>query len=273
MEWIILLIIGLVSGTIGSLVGLGGGLFIVPSLLFFGLYTSTIHVISPQVAVGTSLVVIIFTGLSSTLAYMKQNNIDYKSGLLFFLGSGPGGIAGAWVNKFLDMQSFFLYFGSFMILLSLILMIEGRLKPIPSEKIKGIKKSYLDPDGVEYFYGYRPSIAIIISFIVGLFSGLFGIGGGSLMVPAMILLFRFPTHTAIATSMFMIFFSAIVGSIAHISLGNVDWMYTLALIPGAWFGGKAGALLSQKLSGNMLVIILRIILIVLGIRLIFQGIS
>lgn len=120
-------------------------------------------------------------------------------------------------------------------------------------------------------YGFSPWLAIPISFIVGMCSGLFGIGGGSLMVPAMILIFGFPPHMAVATSMFMIFFSAISSSISHIALGNVDWLYAIALIPGAWVGGKLGAAVGQRLKSDTLVMFLRIFLVIIGARLIWQG--
>ncbi|GAA3327694.1 hypothetical protein GCM10020331_068660 [Ectobacillus funiculus] len=83
MEYIILLIVGFIAGTIGSLVGLGGGIVIVPLLTGLG---ALLHLpnVSPQLAVGTSIVTVVFTGLSSTLSYMKHKRVDYKSGLLFF---------------------------------------------------------------------------------------------------------------------------------------------------------------------------------------------
>jgi uncharacterized protein len=94
MEWVILVIVGLAASSLGSLIGLGGGIIVVPALLYFGSLSWFGH-ISPQVAVGTSLFTMIFTGLSSTLAYMKRKTVDYKSGLIFLIGSGPGSILGA----------------------------------------------------------------------------------------------------------------------------------------------------------------------------------
>lgn len=272
MEWVVLVLIGLTAGAIGALAGLGGGIIIVPALLYFGMSTSLLAEISPQMAVGTSLVIMIFTGLSSTLAYMKHKTIDYKSGLIFFLGSGPGGIVGAWVNKALDMQSFNIYFGIFMILMSILLMVKSKLKPLTFNKEKGIQRSFTDLQGRTWDYGYGPIIGIFIPFIVGFCSGVFGIGGGSLMVPAMILLFLFPPHVAVATSMFMIFMSSIVSSATHVLMGNVNWLYALALIPGAWIGAKLGSYINMKITSNAVVVVLRLILIVVGIRLIYQGI-
>ncbi|WP_019156188.1 sulfite exporter TauE/SafE family protein [Robertmurraya massiliosenegalensis] len=273
MEWFVLISIGLAAGTIGSLIGLGGGVIIVPSLLYFSMYTNFLHNISPQVAVGTSLVIMIFTGLSSTLAYLKHKTVDYKSGLIFFLGSGPGGMVGAWVNQALNMQTFNIFFGIFMIFVSILLMVNNKLKPMPLNADNGIHRHFTDNRGREWEYGFRPMMAIIIAFLVGFSSGLFGIGGGSLMVPVMLLLFMFPPHVAVATSMFMIFLSSIVSSATHISLGNINWHYALLLIPGAWVGARLGAYINMKLASKTVVHILRFILILVGLRLIYQGIT
>lgn len=274
MEWVLLFLVGIVAGTLGSLVGLGGGIVVVPALIYLGSIIPSFGDISPQLAVGTSLIVVIFTGLSSTLAYMKYKTVDYKSGLLFFIGSGPGGVVGAFVNKAMDVQTFSLYFGIFMIFISIILMVRNKIKPMKTSENKyHYKRTFMNEEGMEIYYGFNPFIALPIAFLVGFISGLFGVGGGSLMVPAMILLFMFPPHIAVATSMFMIFLSAITSSIAHIGLGNVNWLLTLVLVPGAWVGAMLGAKINTKLKGNTVISLLRIILIILGARLIFQGLN
>lgn len=274
MEWIILLLTtGLCAGIIGSVIGLGGGIIIVPAVLYFHNSLGLLDGLTPQTAVGISTVMMIFTGLSSTLAYIKYKTVDYKSGLIFFLGSGPGGIIGSYVNKVLDLNSFNIFFGSFIIIVSIILLIKDKLKPSKMIESATLKKTFQDKDGKEYIYGYRPIVAIAICFFVGFCSGLFGIGGGSLIVPAMILLFLFPPHVAVATSMFLVFLSSITNSITHIALGNVIWPYALALIPGAWVGAKIGAYVNTKLKSSTLVSILRIMLLVIGIKLIFEGIT
>ncbi|MBM7648560.1 putative membrane protein YfcA [Bacillus ectoiniformans] len=272
MEWVLLMSIGLVAGTIGSLIGLGGGVIIVPAILYFGSMAMLLD-LSPQQAVGTSLIIMIFTGLSSTLAYMKYKTVDYKSGWIFFIGSGPGGIAGAYVNRILNMESFQVYFGIFMIITALILMFRSKVKPLPAAGKGGIQRIFTEKNGQQLTYSFQPSQAILIAFLIGFLSGIFGIGGGSLLVPAMILLFAFPPHVAVATSMFIIFLSAIISSLTHVAFGHVVWLYALALIPGAWIGAKAGAYLNTKLKSKALVSLLRIILIIIGIRLIYQGLA
>jgi uncharacterized protein len=271
MEWIILVVIGLIASSLGSLIGLGGGIIIVPSLLYLSTLSAFGH-ITPQVAVGTSLFTMIFTGLSSTLAYMKHKTVDYKSGLIFLIGSGPGSILGAWVTEGLHMKTFNIFFGLFIIFISIILLLKDKLKPIPYRKDRGIIRTFTDNAGKTFEYGYNPIVGVLIAFVVGFLSGVFGVGGGSLMVPTMILVFFFPPHVATATSMFMILPTSLLSSIAHITLGNVDWLYALALVPGAWIGAKVGVLLNTKLKSKTIVLILRTILVIVGIRLIYQGI-
>lgn len=270
MLWWLLVTIGLVGGMVGSLVGLGGGIIVVPSLLFIGSYTSLLPSLTPQIAVGTSIIILSVTGLSSTLAYVKQKKVDYRAGLIFFIGSGPGAFIGALVNKHIALDLFYICFGFFIIMISMLLSVTKYLKP--NQKQLGNVRIYESEDGVKHTYQFHPILAIFISFGVGILSGLFGIGGGSLMVPTMLILFRFPIAVAVATSMFLVFLSSIIGSVAHIQLGNVEWLWALALTPGAWFGGKLGAYLNQRLKDQIVIIIFRMLQIVVGVKLIFQGI-
>lgn len=266
---ILLFLIGIAGGAIGSVVGLGGGIIIVPSLLFVGTYTDLLPSVTPQTVVGTSMLILIVIGLSSTLAYMKQKKVDYQAGLIFFIGSGPGAYLGAVINDYLESDLFYIFFGIFIIFVSIILSIRKYLKP-SSREYRNLR-SYKTETGEKLSYSYHPIFGIVLAFIVGIFSGLFGIGGGSLLVPMMLILFRFPTPVAVATSMFLVFLSSMVGSIAHIRLGNVEWLWALWLVPGAWCGGKIGAFLNKRLADQTVINILRLLLVVVGIRLIFQG--
>ncbi|KJB86433.1 hypothetical protein AZ66_18920, partial [Paenibacillus sp. E194] len=96
---VFLVLIGLIAATFGSLVGLGGGIIIVPGLIFFGPHLLGVP-ISSQTAVGTSLAVLIFTALSSTLAYMKVKRVDWRSGAIYFITSGPASMLGAALTEY-----------------------------------------------------------------------------------------------------------------------------------------------------------------------------
>lgn len=266
MEFILLFIIALCAGIIGALVGLGGGAILVPATLFIGISLGYIPNITPQTVVGLSVIMMIFTGLASTLSYMKSKTVDFKTGFIFFAGSVPGTIIGAWINKGLDLPSFNLYFGILLIILAIILIIRDKLKPVTWFVEHGRKMTFIDGNGESYEYGYPIWFALLFTFIVGMMSGVFGIGGGSMIVPAMIILFLFPPRVAVATSMFLVFLTSIVNSASHIYLGNVPWLYTIPVIPAAYIGAKIGAALGKKLKSESLVFALRIVLLLLGVR-------
>jgi uncharacterized membrane protein YfcA len=271
MEFLLIAIVGLMSGIVGALIGLGGGVILVPSMLFLGTAFAFFPDLSPQKIVGLSVVMMIFTGLSSTLSYIKVKTVDYKSGFIFFAGSAPGTIIGAFVNKGLDLPSFNLYFGILLVFLAVLLLVRNRLKEVHWFVEHGRKMTFKDSMNKKHVYGYPVWAALVLTFAVGFASGLFGIGGGSIMVPAMILLFLFPPHVAVGTSMFMVFLSAIVNSITHLSLGNIPWIYTVAVVPGAYIGAKIGAAFNKKMKSETLVVILRIALLILGLRSIYEG--
>ncbi|MEL3962124.1 sulfite exporter TauE/SafE family protein [Lysinibacillus endophyticus] len=271
MELLLLAIIALCSGIVGALVGLGGGVILIPATLFFGLEIGLFPDITPQRVVGLSVVMMIFTGLSSTLSYVKSKQIDFKSGFIFFIGSIPGAMLGAYLNKNLDLPSFNLYFGILLIVLSTLLLVRDRLKPIHWFVNHGMKRHFIDKNGIEHEYGYPIWFGIIFTFFVGIISGVFGIGGGSLIVPAMVLLFLFPPHVAVATSMFLVFLTSLVNSASHIYLGNVPWGYTIPVIIGAYVGAKLGAALNKRLNSKTVVILLQVVMFLMGVRSILEG--
>lgn len=265
---VFLVLIGLIAATFGSLVGLGGGIIIVPGLIFFGPHLLG-ESISSQTAVGTSLAVLIFTALSSTLAYMKVKRVDWRSGAIYFITSGPASMLGAALTEYFKDNVFNLVFGFFMLGMTILMIVKERLKPV-NITWRGTR-TYVDPSGHATEYGYSVVPMLFIGFAVGFISGLFGIGGGSLFVPLMVLLFRYPPHVASATSMFVIFLSSILGTTVHAWNGSVDWMLVAVLAPSAWIGGRLGAAIANRMSGKGLLLVLRITLFVLAVRMIVSG--
>ncbi|WP_274363011.1 sulfite exporter TauE/SafE family protein [Paenibacillus thermotolerans] len=270
--WMILLlfIIGVVAAILGSIVGLGGGIIFVPALIYFGPSILGTE-ITPAVAVGTSLAVLIITALASTLTFHKQKRVDTKSGLLFFIASGPAAMLGSALTNRFSSDGFQLAFGFFMLAMGMLLIARDYLKPVPIRW--RIQRTYTDAKGETHEYGYSLIPALICGAAVGFVSGLFGIGGGSLFVPLMVLLFRFPPHVATATSMFVILLSASLGTITKISLHEVNWLAAAVLAPGAWIGGRLGAWIAGRMSGPTLLWTLRVTLILMAIRLIVDGLS
>jgi alcohol dehydrogenase class IV len=170
-------LLGCFAATIGSLLGLGGGVFIVPGLLYIQHLFASMGGITPQIAVGTSLLVVAITALRSTWAYTKQKRVDYGSGLFFFAASGPGVLIGAYMNRFFDEQSFYIVFGLFLLLMFYFMM---RNKKMHSKRLTWhVQKQTEDEEGNLHQYGYHRYLALAICLFVGLLQGLLGIGGGS----------------------------------------------------------------------------------------------
>lgn len=267
---VLLLLIGIAASTFGSIVGLGGGVIIVPALLYLDPVLLH-HGMTTASAVGTSMVVLVVTALSSTIAFYKQRKVDIRSGLLFFASSGPAALIGASFTGRIEPGPFQIGFGCFILFVTALLLLKNRIKPLPVQW--KYRRSHIDNAGVTREYGYNLPLALVVGFCVGFVSGLFGIGGGSLFVPLMILLFAFPAHIATATSMFVIFLSSITGSAGHALYGSIDWWAACFLAPGAWIGGKLGAAIASRLSGDALLWVMRIAMALLGARMIWSGLT
>lgn len=267
------LFIGLLSAFIGSLVGLGGGVVLVPLLLYLTKTTDLFSWATPQIIVGTSLITMVFTGLSSTLGYLRLKRIDLKTGVIFLIGSLPGGVFGSWINQFFDAKQFSLYFGILMIIIFGLLLLDRNklVRNRDLSHVEGVRSFTFDD--VTFHYKVDVIPAFILAFFVGTLSGLFGIGGGTISVPAMMLIFGVPVQIAIGTSMFMIFFISFISTLTHIFLGNIIFSYAFFFIIGAYFGGTLGARTSQYLKGNVLEWLLRIVILIAAIQLIIEGVG
>lgn len=270
MEWIILFLIGLIASTFGSIVGLGGGVIIVPTLLMAESAGILSYPLEPQNAVGISLMVIVFNAISSTLYNYKQKIVDLKSGLFFFIASGPATMLGAFLSEYMKIKQFYILFGLVMLITTYLLSKQKKMKPV---KISwDVTKEYTDKEGNIHTYGYNRLASFLITGIAGLIGGLFGIGGGAILVPMMVLLFYFPIHVATATSSFIILLSSSLGSISHLVLGNVILYYVVFLGIGAYIGGRLGAYIATRLSSRALITALRVVIILVAVQMIYKGI-
>ncbi|UFT98241.1 sulfite exporter TauE/SafE family protein [Radiobacillus kanasensis] len=274
MVFLLSLFIGFLAAFIGSLVGLGGGTILIPSLLLLNQYVDAYKWATPQAVVGLSLIVMVFTAGSSSYSYIKNKRVDVKSGFIFLAGVVPGGILGAWINQFFGDDKFSLYFGILMFVTFGLMSLKNKEKNVREKaESKWIVHTSKKLGEETYIYSYPWLLAILITFIVGMISGAFGIGGGSMLVPAMMLLFGFPSHVATATSMFLILFLSMGSTIAHGVLGHIPWQYVAFFIPGSLLGGLTGAAVNQRIKGQTVELILRIVLLIIGVRLIWQAIG
>src|SRR5699024_7989099 len=228
---------------------------------------------TPQTIVGISLVTMVFTGLSSSIAYLKLRRVDIQMGLLFLVGSIPGSVLGSWLNTKFDVSNFSLYFGILMVVIFLFMLIDREKLARNTELQITERTRTFELDGEIHQYNVPIIPALILAVAVGMLSGLFGIGGGTISVPAMILLFGIPVQVAIGTSMFIILFISIVSSTTHIFLGHIPWAYVLFFVVGSYIGGTVGAKTGAMFKGKTLEWFLRIVILIAAARLMFDGLS
>ena len=132
-------------------------------------------------------------------------------------------------------------------------------------------RPHTDAAGQEYYYGFPPYIGVIGSLLAGFLAGLFGVGGGALMTPMMIILFLMPPSIAVGTSMFLVLFGSISSAAGHLFQGNIHFLYALVLIPAAYIGAKLGVRLNRTLESDTVIFILRMVLLLLGVYMIIDS--
>lgn len=268
----VLIIIGFAVGTLGTLIGAGGGFILVPVLILG--YPS----LTPEQITAVSLAIVFFNALSGSFAYALAKRIDYKAGLQFFLFTIPGSVLGVYITRFISAKAFTLFFGLLLIGLSVMLFLKKNAHlPIHekhNEKPRGTHHQLTDKDGVTYNYYYNKHIGWLISFAVGFISPILGIGGGIIHVPAMVNWLGFPVHVATATSHFILAAMSLVSVLVHLAEGNYDAAIIIRLVlclgAGVVAGAQLGAYLSHKIKASVIIKALAVAIGVVGIRLLLK---
>ena len=235
--------IGLSTGIFGGLVGIGGGLIMIP--LMVGVLKLTQHK-----AHGTSLVALVFTGISGAITYALNGAIDIKAAVLLALTAVFTAPLGARYANVLAEWKLKKLFGAFLIFCSALLL----LKPYLANIIGTVP-------------GYSKIIVFLITgAFTGFLSGMMGVGGGTIMVPVMVLLAGFTQHVAQGTSLLVMVPAGAVGAFTHWKLGNVAAGILFGLIPGILLGTYLGGNLANIIPDNTLRLIFAVIIIFLGFR-------
>lgn len=268
LEIVFLPILSLFVGIIAAMIGIGGGVFIVPALQLLPLSME----FSPQMAAGTSLGMILFQSLSSTGGYARQKRIDYKIGLILATITVPGALVGAYLTSIIPEEFLILIFALFMLYLASRMMFSYSLNIFKSstDRKSCWNRRLTDSDGKVFEYAADMKLGFPLSFFAGFFSGLLGIGGGALMVPILDLVLCFPMHLAVATSMFIMVFTTISGVATHVSLGNVQWEYALILGVGVIIGAQIGTYIAKRTSSKNLRKIFGVVLVVISFRMMLK---
>ena len=230
-------------GTLAAILGVGGGSFLVPALMFSGL--------SAHLAVGTGVSSAMFIGASSLIEYGRQRRVDWKLGLLLEGFTVPGSILGAYATKYVSPRGLEALFAFMLIIVSFVMFRNPSTRFGRSVSSASWMRKIVDKDGEEIGYNVKTAPAFLFSFLAGVSVGFFGISGGVLKVP--ILVFSgVPIHVAVATSSFMISMTAATAFICHTLLGNVNYYHLSFLAPGVVLGAQVGARISRKARPKIL---------------------
>jgi uncharacterized protein len=274
--------LGVFAGGYGSMVGLGGGFLLVPAFLLLGF--------DPRVAAGTSMVVVLANGVSGTFTYLRQRRVDIRSGLVFAIAGFPGAWLGALVDQYLSPRLFSAAFAVLLLWIGIRLVTttsrthdeieEEALLPRDDEPRPGLVdpsdrgvlvRDFRDAQGVRHTYRYNLAAGAAISVCGGFIASLFGIGGGIVQVPAMVYLFGFPAHVAVATSHFVIALTAFVGTASHAAYGDVRWPTALLVAAGAVVGAQIGTRLAKRVPAGPLMKLLAVGVVVTAVRLVWNA--
>jgi uncharacterized membrane protein YfcA len=255
--FITLFIAAILIGWIASMIGVGGGVFMVPFMTLLHYAPTT------QVAVGTSLAVIIFNSISSTVSYTRQRVVDFRLGLMIMPTATVGSWLGAFLTRFISSGELAVAFGIFLIYVAVIML----LGKGPKEVALWIKRPTSDGDG-ESFSLWATGV---IGLLAGLAAGFFGIGGGAVMVPTMTLLLGTDIIKAVATSLFVMGPSALIGSIQHYFQGNLRFDLAIPLALGIIIGAQLGAFTTTRVPKTLLQRLFGIVLLYSSLNMIWEG--
>ncbi len=247
-------------GFLSGLFGVGGGFLMTPLLIFIG--------VPPAVAVGTEANQIVAASVSGVLAHWRRGNVDFKMGLVLLLGGFSGSTMGVMLFSFLrglgqiDLVislSYVIFLGT----IGSLMLYESaktmrRRKTAPGQRRK--LHQHTRVHGLPLKMRFRRSklyisalLPLTVGFVVGVLAAIMGVGGGFVMVPAMIYLLGMPTNVVIGTSLFQIIFvTANVTFLQAYANQTVDVVLALMLLIGAVIGAQFGARAGAKLPGEEL---------------------
>ena len=244
--WLIPL--GFAAGLLGSMIGLGGGIIVVPVLTFLGF--------PPTAAASNSLFAALSNAIASTISYSKQKRIEYPLGIKLGLLSIPGTVLGALISTDVAPDVFKILFGFVLIASAAYIFLRKKIET----REKTISKQMM-------------IFAIGASFFAGIISSFFGIGGGIIFVTLMVVGMGMAMKKAAPTSQMILLFASLSGVIVHSLLGHPDFLQAGLLAIGSFIGGLVGARLSIDIKERYLQILVSAVIVIAAAKLFFDSLS
>lgn len=242
-------------GFCASLLGIGGGVFMTPLLLLGG------FVLTQPEAAGTSIAAVVFTGLSASIAYYRRRAINFRIGMIFMGPAIAGVFLGFYVGNVVGASWLTLAFGAFL-LYPMALMIAG--KSTKDMKVRSEGRA----TGFRFYV-----LAAALGLVAGTVTKLFGIGGGTVFVPSLILFLGLDIVTAVATSLFVMVPTAIIGSVLSHVQGYLHPEFALPLILGIVIGAQIGPRIGSRIPKKRLRQLFGLVLLYAAVNMILKGIQ
>lgn len=245
-------LLGLLVGCLGTLMGIGGGIILIPVLL------TTFPHLTPSEVTAISLFCVATNASVGSISYFIKKKVHIPSAILFSLASLPGAWLGVQLNSLFDRNTYEFVFGVFLFVIGIYLILK---KPRPHVNAD---MAQWNPSPKKYFYG------VLGSFFVGVFASVLGLGGGIIHVPFLIEVMQFPAHVAVATSHSILAVSTGVASIEHYINGTLrtDQAFMYSIAAGIVLGAPIGAKISSKIKGSTIIKLLGGAMILAAFRLI-----
>ena len=256
---ILLPIIGVAVGTLGSMLGLGGGFVLIPILILLFPEASTVTITS------ISLIVVFLNAVSSSIANVRTKRPNMRVALLMACAGVPAAVVGALASAEVSRQQFQVAFGT-MLLIGAAYIFWRSAPSRQNGQAHGDKS-------LAAGRGRMGLLAGVISPVGGFVSSFFGIGGGVISMPALVYVLGVPPKVATATSLLVLVPTSLVAILTHVLTGQMQegWRRALALGIGAIIGGQLGVTLSGRVPRRVVLAMLSVALVVVGVRQILTG--
>ena len=261
-----ILLVAVAAGVFGSMLGVGGGIIMVPVLsLAFGVPIKT--------AIATSIVCVIATSSMAQTTFAARGMTNMRLGMFLEVATTVGAVAGGVTAVLIDGR---VLQGCFAVVLFYVAWQMGRPRgDVPPVETGVMPSRYYDPsEGREISYGVHglaPGFAL--SFVAGNVSGLLGVGGGAFKVPIMRLLMGVPLKATLATSNLMIGVTAATGAAIFYGRGYMDPRWAVPAVLGILAGALVGPQLAIHLRTRVLVVVFEVVLVVFGVLMLLQALG
>jgi hypothetical protein len=272
--------IGGAVGVLSGLFGVGGGFLLTPLLMFYG--------IPPAVAVGTGAAQIVASSVSGTITHVRRGGVDFQMGRVLILGGALGAVLG--VVAFRELKEagqidtiISVSYVVFLTVVGLLMLAESlrtivREPPTPQRLYAKRRQRTAWMSALPMPMRFRrsqlyisPLPPLALGVLFGVAAAIMGIGGGFVMIPAMIYILQMPTNVVVGTSLFQVVFVAAITTVLHAAANfTVDVVLMLLLAVGAVIGSQLGARLAAKLKAEQLRALLALAVLGVGAKLLLD---